>query len=155
MCNAAVSACMRGGPWQRKWEILPGMESGCMPRNTNAPNAAVRACVKGGQRLLAFEPLAEMLSGWVQWDAIIHNAAVRDCGKGGIWLQEFLLWAGMAHGRVQQNFNTYSAVVCSGVEAGPAELVRECVPRSTIAPSAAGGVSRRAAKGCWRWSPWL
>ena len=47
--TAAMSACEKGGQWQRVLEFLEGMPQRALTPNVISYNAATSACAKGGQ----------------------------------------------------------------------------------------------------------
>merc|ERR1711938_278624 len=83
--NAAISACEKGGQWERALALLDAMQAAGVAPDTITYSAAISACEKGGQWERALALLDEMQAAGVAPNTITYNATISACEKGGQW----------------------------------------------------------------------
>jgi pentatricopeptide repeat protein len=77
--NAAISACEKGGQWEKAGDLLREMDSRGITPDVISDSAAISAFEKGGQWETAFKLLREMGSHGIIPDVISYNAAIKAC----------------------------------------------------------------------------
>ena len=84
--NAAISACAKGGEWQKALDLVDELKQqrGLEP-DVITYTAAISACAKGGQWLTALELLDELKHRGLEPNIITYSAAISACEKGRQW----------------------------------------------------------------------
>ena len=91
--SAAISACEKGGQWERALSLLTEMRAQGVEPNVISFNAAISACDKGAQWEHALELLKEMQARGLQPGEIAFSAAISACAQREEWNKAHDLYA--------------------------------------------------------------
>jgi len=80
--SATISACEKGGKWEKALELLSEMENRNVQPDVISYSATISACEKGGKRDKALELLSEMKNRNANPDVISYNATISACQDG-------------------------------------------------------------------------
>jgi pentatricopeptide repeat protein len=90
--SAAISACEKGGQWQRALALLDEMRAKGVAPDVISFSAAISACEKGGQWQRALALLEEMRAKGVAPDVIAFSAAISACAHANQPERAMRLW---------------------------------------------------------------
>ena len=82
--SAGVSACEKGGQWQRALALLSGMREAKLEPGTISYTPGIIACEKGEQWEQALSLLSEAEEAGCT-DVTMYGAVTNACEKGGQW----------------------------------------------------------------------
>ncbi|CAK0846368.1 unnamed protein product [Prorocentrum cordatum] len=87
--NAGISACEKGGQWQRALALLSGVREAKLEPNVISYSAGISACAKGGQWQSALALFSEMWEAKLEPNSAtaLGSARARRAGSGSLrWL---------------------------------------------------------------------
>ena len=109
--SAAISACEKGGEWQKALKLFEAMLKATVAPNVFSYNATISACEKGGQWQQALNSFEEMPKATVAPDVISYSATISACEKGGQWQQALNFFEAMPRAKLLPNIVTYNALL--------------------------------------------
>jgi pentatricopeptide repeat protein len=118
--NAAISACEKGGQWEKSLELLKHMKS---PASGITPdvityNATISSCEKGAQWQRALALLTEMRSVGLHPNVVTFSAAISACEKGGQWQEALGLLNQMGQAKIVPDSIAYRAAIVACGKSG-------------------------------------
>ncbi|KAK3262832.1 hypothetical protein CYMTET_28338, partial [Cymbomonas tetramitiformis] len=123
--NSLISACEKGGQWEKALEVFAGMKKAGVEPNVITYSSLISACEKGGQWEKALEVFAGMKKAGVEPDVITYNSLISACEKGGQWEKALEVFAGMKKAGVEPDVITYSSLISACEKGGQWEKALE------------------------------
>ncbi|CAK0852700.1 unnamed protein product [Prorocentrum cordatum] len=107
-CNAGISACEKGGQWQRGLALLSEMRGAKLEPSVISYNAGISACVKGDQWQRALALFSEMPEAKLKPTVVSYHAGISACGNGEQWQRALALLGEMWGARLEPSAITYN-----------------------------------------------
>mmetsp|Transcript_6182 Transcript_6182/g.20777 ORF Transcript_6182/g.20777 Transcript_6182/m.20777 type:complete len:562 (+) Transcript_6182:785-2470(+) len=116
--SALVTACEKGGQWERAFEVVETMRAKGVKPNEYTFAALISACEKCGHVKGALRAYEMMREEGVKPDVVTFNALVSACEKSRRWEQAVVVVDEMRSLGLRPNLRTYNALI-SAFARGP------------------------------------
>eukprot|EP00439_Symbiodinium_sp_Y106_P028589 s2589_g3.t1 len=112
-CNAALSACEKGGAWRRGSCLLAQLPSCRLHATVVTFSSAVSACEKRAEWAEAQLLLARLREDGLEPNEVTYSAMTSACGKGKQWQQAGLVFGTLLAGHLEVSLIAYNAALAA------------------------------------------
>ena len=135
--NAIISACEKGGRWQRALALFQTMPEQRLVPDVVGYGAIISACEKGGQWQRALALFQTMPEERVVPNVVIYGAIISAFEKGGEWQRALALFQTMPGEKVVPNDFVYNAIISAFEKGGEwqrALALFQTMPEERVVP---------------------
>merc|ERR1711966_109308 len=118
--NAAISACEKGGKWEKALSLHKEMRGDGLKPNVISYSAAISACQKGTQLEEALSLLEEMCEEGIKPNVVTYTALIQACASAGQSITALEIFE-KAQRHVNFNIITYNAILDAICKSHPAK----------------------------------
>ncbi|CAJ1357026.1 unnamed protein product [Effrenium voratum] len=161
-CNAAISACEKGGHAEHAFGLFHGMPAKSLTPDVITYSATISACEKDWMWQEALQLLVHLVAAAIAPNLITLNSAVSACDKAGQWQHAVCLLDNIPQFKLQADVISFnSAISACGTSTkwqhalALLQRASECAEPNTVTANAAMSACQRgslsAALHIWGW----